>query len=210
MSTLLPGFFANIDLGKDPFTLPSGLIDVSGLNFAIALCEDDPPIVERFTTWGMQADAATLYQALSVKNTLIIGDAGACYVLDEEQHDDDGVPIPTVYETMPLPEDTPEETITTQKRLHYITWQLKPTASLIASTGTAVGIIVKLKITDVDNAANFFTRTLTQFTTKMRIQVGLRARQWVIRWQFDSTEDIAMLSFGQAVQIVSTPYAPQV
>ena len=210
MGTLLPGFFINVDLGKDPLVLPTGLIDVSGLNFAITLCEDDDPVKERFTTWGMQADATTLYQALSVKNTLIVGDAGACYRLDEESHDDDGIPIPTVYETMPLPEDTEEETITSAKRLHYITWQLKPNIAFTATTGTPVGLQVTLKITDVDDDTNFFSRTLTQFTPKMRVQIGLRARQWVIKWTFDSTQDIAMISFGQAIQNVATPYAPQV
>lgn len=202
MATLLPGFFAHVDLGRNPLVLPTDLIDVSTLDFAITLCEDDAPVSERFTTWGMQADAATLYQALSVRNTLIVGDAGAIYVLDEYQHDDDGVPIPTVYETMPLPEDTTEDTITTQKRLHYITWQLK-------TPPPSAGYKVNVKVVDVDDETNFITRTITQTKAKERVQIGLRARQWRIRWQFESTQDIDMLSFGQAIQIVSTPYAKQ-
>lgn len=81
--TALPGFFSVIRLGEKVATDPGPIIDVSDVNFAIVMHDDDSPAPNRYTTWGLEADSATLYQTLSSNNKIIIGNAGYVYKLDE-------------------------------------------------------------------------------------------------------------------------------
>ena len=202
MSKLLPGFFAHVDLGRSNLPPPSGFIDVSGLDFALTMCEGDAPVESRYVTWSMQVDAATLYQSMGSKNTIIVGDEGNIYKLDEDHHNDDGSPIPVVYETLALPEDTPDIQATSMKRLHSITWQTK---DLPPSSGHKVIVVV----TDIDDTTNKITRNVTQTTNKMRVPIGLKARQWKIWWYVDTSFDFDMISFGHMFQIMHRPYTKQ-
>ena len=202
MGTLMPGFFAHVDLGRSNLSPPSGFIDVSGLDFALTMCEGEAPVESRYTTWGMQTDSATLYQSMGAKNTIIIGDEGNIYRLDEDNHNDDGAPIPQVWETLALPEDTPEIQATSMKRLHAITWQTK---DLPPSSGYKITVVV----TDIDDTTNKISRNVTQTTNKMRVPIGLKARQWRIWWYVETSFDFDMISFGHMFQIMHRPYTKQ-
>lgn len=198
----LPGFFAKIKLGEAVIDDPGTIIDLSNVNFAIVMHDDDAPVPHRFTTWGMQADSATLYQSLTNTNKIIIGDAGYIYALKENVHDDDGVNIPLVIETGPLPEADAESSTTAQHRLHRIMWQLftKPPVK---------GHEITVRVTDMDDSTNYKEMTVRQTTTKLLLPITITARQFRIKWKVDVTQDFDIVSFGYAYQTLNRPYWKQ-
>ena len=202
-----PGFFASVILGEETSsnTISNiGDLDVAGLNFALALHESDPPLVERYTTWGLQADTSLVYQTLSRKNQLVIGDAGNLYVLEDAQHTDDGLPISLVILSAPYPIPSDKEPLTTAKRLHEVTWQLRTAPP----TG---GQLVTISVYDVDDPTNSNSRTITQTTQKANVQLALNnARQWHFRWDITTNQDYDILAIGYKYQVLNRPYAPKV
>jgi hypothetical protein len=195
----LPGFFSQIRLGNPTVIDPGDEIDVSGLNFAFVMHEDDDPVKERFTTWGLEADSATLYQTLSKNNKIIIGNLGYAYSLREDVHTDDNVKIPIVWTSGPLPEVDDQTTTTMQHRLHYITWQIR-------TAPPSTGHLVTVKVIDMDDATNFSQLTVLQTETKMMLPIPLVARQFRIRLSASVAQDYDIMSFGYSYQEMNRPY----
>lgn len=195
----LPGFFASIKLGDAIITDPGDVIDIAGLNVAIVMCEDDAPVEHRFTTWGLQADSATLYQTLSDKNKIIIGNTGFVYALRETIHDDDGVAIPVLWESGPLPEVDEQAPITQQHRLHHVTWQIK-------TAPPTMGHVVTVRVIDMDDATNFMQLVVYQTETKVLLPITVTARQFRIRMSVLTTQDFDPVSFGYKYQTLHRPY----
>lgn len=194
-----PGFFSAIKLGDGQVDDPGDKIDLGALNFAIVMHEDDEPVAQRFTTWGMGADSATLYQTLSNFNKIIIGNNGAVYALEEDVHSDDGVAIPVTVESGPLPEATPDESTTMQHRVHRIVWQ-------ISTPPPTRGHRVTIKLTDVDDSTNFTQLIIQQTETKLLLPMTITARQFRIRITVSVTQDYDPISFGYTYQSLNRPY----
>ena len=195
----LPGFFSVVKLGKSVVTDPGDRIDVSDLNFAIVMHEDDEPTRYRYTTWGLQADAATLYQTLSDNNKIIVGDHGIIYSLSESVHDDAGVKIPWLWESGPLPE-VDAETLTTQpRRLHSVAWQIK-------TPPPETGHTVTVKVIDMDDADNYRQLTIVQTETKVLLPITITARQFRIRMSVLVGQDFDPISFSYSYQTLNRPY----
>lgn len=194
-----PGFFSIIRLGEAVVDDPGDVIDISGLNFAIVMHDDDEPVPHRFTTWGLEADSSTLYQTLSDNNKIIIGNTGFVYALDEDTHSDSGVAIPITLESGPLPEASAEETTTMQHRIHRLTWQIR-------TVPPAEGQLLTIKLTDVDDSTNFTQLRLKQTETKLLIPMTITARQFRIRITTSVTQDYDPVSFGYSYQTLNRPY----
>lgn len=195
----LPGFFSVIKLGEAAVIDPGDIIDIHDLNVAIVMHDDDEPVKNRYTTWGLEADSATLYQTLSDNNKIIIGNVGYIYSLDEEIHADDGVGIPFLWESGPLPEASADENTTVQHRLHRIMWQIKtvpPTA----------GHLLTVKVIDMDDETNLTQLTLVQTETKMLLPITVTARQFRIRISGTVAQDFDIVSFGYTYQTLNRPY----
>jgi hypothetical protein len=196
----LPGFFSHIKLGAETVIDPGDIIDVSDLSFAIVMHDDDDPVPHRYTTWGLEADSATLYQTLSDRNKIIVGNAGHVYALREESHTDSGVNIPMLWESGPLPEDSEEETITMQHRLHALTWQVKTPPPV------DVGYTVAVSVIDMDDSANLTAKTVIQTETKVLVPITITARQFRIRLSVSVNQDFDIVSFGYSYQSLNRPY----
>lgn len=195
----LPGFFSVVKLGKSVVTDPGDRIDVSDLNFAIVMHEDDEPTPYRYTTWGMQADSATLYQTLSDNNKIIVGDHGIIYSLSESVHQDDGVDIPLLWESGPLPEASAEELVTMPRRLHSIALQ-------IGTPPPATGFNAAVRVIDMDNSKNFVQLPLFQTETKVLLPITITARQFRIRLTVRVGQDFDPVSFSYTYQTLNRPY----
>lgn len=194
-----PGFFAMIKLGRAVVIDPGDRIDIHDLNFAIVMHDDDNPVPYRYTTWGLQADSVTLYQTLSDLNKIIIGNAGYAYKLDEELHSDDGVNVPILWESGPLPQVQADTATTVQHRLYSISWQIRtppPTA----------GHTVSVWVIDMDNSANIAYALVQQTETKMLVPITITARQFRIRMSVKVSQDFDPISFSYRYQTLNRPY----
>ena len=188
-------FVVNLDEGAGD---PGGIdLDIGNLNVAVAMHEDDPPISQRFTTWGLGVDSAVLYQTMGDRNKLIVGDAGRIYYLTEDENTDDGVPIRTVYQSGPLPEVDADVTAESQKRIHEFWWQT-------ADDPPSSGWIVVVTFIDADSRAAV-VRRVTQASRKMRVPVGLRCRQFLVRIEVTTATDFAPIAWGIRGQVLGRP-----
>ena len=199
------GTFPQIKLARDNDGGGGGTIDLTDLNMALVFSEDhtvEP--AQRYSLWYLSGEVATLYQNIAQPNQILIGEAGNVYVLDEAATSDDGAGIEVIEETGPLPKplagDNPEYTVTSEKRLHEVWWQ-------VASPPPRGGHLVTLTITDQDNAAYTVSKTVTQLTTKMRVQIHMKARQWRIMLRVVPTSAFDVVSRGCIFQVVDGPYA---
>lgn len=204
----LPGFYAAVELGKGTVVPGGPKLNTASLNFAIVMNEDDDPVPQRYSTWGMATDAAVLYQANNQPNQIIMGDAGKIYLLEETRHLDDGKPILNVWQSGPLPEPEPGNGLVaiSQKRIHEFWWQ-------IAEEPPAGGYDVTLNFIDIDDPGNplvtssgEIVRRVTQTTRKQRIQVGLRCRQFKVRISVTTDRDYCITSWGIKGQQLERPY----
>lgn len=194
-----PGFFSVINLNNATVTDPGDRIDVRDLNFAIVMHDDDDPVPHRFTTWGLQADSATLYQTLSEYNKIIVGNGGYVYSLSESVHSDSGALIPLVWESGPLPEADPDAPTTQQHRLHSIAWQIQT----LPPVG---GHIVVVQVIDMDDSTNRMRLMLRQTETKVLLPITITARQFRIRLAVSVTQDFDIVSFAYNYQSLNRPY----
>lgn len=199
------GVFAQIKLARDTDGGDGGgVIDLTDLNMALVFSEDhaEEP-AQRYSLWYLSAEVVTLYQNIALPNQILLGEAGNLYVLDEASLTDNGAGIPVVEETGPLPpppSGNAEYATTSEKRLHEVWWQ-------VATPPPAAGHAVTLTITDQDNAAYVVQKHVTQTTTKMRVQITMKARQWRIAWRVIPTTDFDIVSRGCSFQVVDGPYA---
>lgn len=199
--TNLNDFFVAADLGKGIATTPGGDLDIAGLNFALVLHEEAAPLVERFTTWGLQADAAMVYQTLRQKNQLIIADAGNLYLLEDDHHDDDGLPLSLVVRSIPYPIPTEKDPLTTPKRLWDVMWQTR-------TPPPASGHLVTVTAFDADNETVFVAVTVLQTTQKVIVRLPLAGvRQWVLQWKLTTNQDFDLVSLGYKYQLMNRRYA---
>lgn len=193
----VPGYFAGATL--IPADIVGNLDDglaVEDLNFALVLNEASAPVTERYTTWGLAADAGVLYQNLNQPNLLIIGDAGIIYVLDNERPHDDGAVIPLHFRTGPVPQSTANTDVHTFRRFHSVSWET-------ASTPPAQGWYTQLQAWDVDDQSNVYTTSFTQFQKEVRVKIPLRARQIIIEWFVNTTTDYNPV--GMQLRFQNTP-----
>jgi len=201
-----PGWFASVELAAAVSTGTGGDsiiggLDVAGLNFALVLHEDAPPLAERFTTWGLQADCAIIYQTLAQPNQMLIGDAGNIYVLTDAQHHDDGHAISLIRTSIPYPIPSQDAPLTSPKRLWDVMWQVR-------TAPPAAGYLVTVSATDVDNPANTVSRTLTQTQARVIVRLPLSGvRQWVFRWDLTTDQDYDIISLGYKYQVLQRRYA---
>lgn len=191
----LPGFFISVDLGDAILSNPQNVIDVSNLNFAVVMAEDDAPVQARWTTWGMEADSLYLYQALTDKNRIIAGNNGFLYVLNEEEFTDGGNAIPIILTTAPLP--TPDDSVSayTMKRVHSIIWEIHTPPPI-------AGYEITVTLTDVDDESNTVSRTVTQYGTRMEIDLALRARQFRLTLSASVTTDFDLILLACKFQVM--------
>ena len=194
-----PGCYAVIELGDAVSDTSGSGINLRGLNFAVVMAEEEAPITERFSTWGMSAESSTLYQSLDNVNQMIIGSNGKIYVLTEDTYHDDGIPIKMVFQSGPLPE--PNEDVPAQqlKRLHGVYWQ-------IANDPPSTGYIVTLTVFDTDNPTHRAVRSFTQYSRKVLVPISIQARQWKVRIEVTVDSDYAPLGVGMNYQILNRPY----
>ena len=199
-----PGWFASVELAgavSTGTTSNIGVLDVANLNFALVLHEEEAPLVERFTTWGLQADAALVYQTLASPNQMFIADAGNIYLLTDDQHHDEGQAISIIRTSIPYPIPSEKDPLTSPKRLWDVMWQIR-------TAPPASGIVVTISATDVDTPTNTVEVTLTQTTQKVIVRLPLSgARQWVFRWDVTTTQDYDIISLGYKYQIMNRRYA---
>lgn len=195
----LPGCYTVIELGKSTSTPSGPKLNLKDLNFTVVLNEDDAPLTERYTTWGMAAEAATLYQANNQPNQLLIGDAGNVYLLREDRQLDGGRPITMSWQSGPLPEPGENTPALAPKRIHEFWWQ-------IDEDPRRAGFEVTVTFTDVDDPTNVVVTSIIQRTRKARVIVGLRCRQFQVSLTVTTRFDYAITQWGIRGQIMSRPY----
>jgi hypothetical protein len=197
---LLPGVHAVIELGK-AVANPSGpTLDLADLNFAIVMSEETEEPRARFATWGMAADAGTVYQTNNASNKIIIGDAGNLYLVDPDLHSDDGVPVPLVIQTGPLPGVEDNLPANVKKRIHEVSWQ-------VATPPPTGGYIVWVTIMDVDNPTTNYRQLVVQQTTQqVLVRVGLECRQFKIRMEVTTNQTYDLITIGVKGQLLHKPY----
>jgi hypothetical protein len=196
----LPGAHAVIELGK-AIANPSGpTLDLADLNFAIVMAEEMEELQARFSTWGMAADSGTVYQANNAGNKIIIGDAGNLYVLDPDIHSDDGVPLPLVIQTGPLPGVEDNTPANVKKRIHEISWQ-------VATAPPPGGYLVWVTVMDVDNPTTNYRQFVVQQTTQqVLLRVGLECRQFKLRIEVTTDQTYDLITIGVKGQLLHMPY----
>jgi hypothetical protein len=197
---LLPGAYAVIELGK-AIANPSGpTLDLADLNFAVVMAEETEELPSRFSTWGMAADSSVVYQANTVGNRIIIGDAGNLYVLDPDIHSDSGVPIPLVIQTGPLPGVEDNLPANVKKRIHEVSWQ-------VATPPPPPGYTVWATIMDVDNPTKNYRQYMVRQTTRqVLIRVGLECRQFKLRLEVTTNQTYDLITIGIKGQVLHKPY----
>lgn len=198
----LPGCYLQVNLGASTLQPPTTTqIDITNLNFALVMCEDDTPVQQRFTTWGMRANSAMVYQQQTSKNQIIIGYQGNIYLLDEDTKKDTGITIPLRIETVSLPEVDPSTTgpITGIRRMKEIYWQTN-------DTPPSSGYQIKLTLVDEDDSTNFVIRNILQYTNKMRVPMSIKCRQFRIIWELSVGTDFDIISYGYTFQNLERPY----
>jgi hypothetical protein len=192
----LPGCFLSIDLGDQILSDPSNVIDVSNLNFAMVMSIDAEPVESRWTTWGIEADSLYLYQSTTNKNKVIAGNAGYLYSMSDEVYTDGGNAIPIVISTTPLPAVDDSTDAYTMKRLHSVIWE-------VHTPPPSSGYEITLTVTDVNDETNTITRTVTQYATRMEVDIALKARQFRIRLSTSVNKDFDLVLLGYKFQVMN-------
>lgn len=196
----LPGLFASVTLASPP---PGAIVNppnISTINRAIVLHKSDNPAPDRFTEWVINADSTLVYQTGGALPKFYIGDAGNIYQLSESVLTDAGAAIPLTIITQALPKISEDYTITTQKRVLEAVWTM-------ATQPPTAGYSVTFTATDVDDPTNVVTKTVAYNTRKVRIPIGLKARQWQFSWVVSVSQDFNILSWGYSFQVTHRPYA---
>jgi hypothetical protein len=196
----LPGAYAVIELGKAIADPGGPSLDLANLNFAVVMDEEMEELQSRFSTWGMAADSSTVYQANTVGNKIIIGDAGNLYVLDPNVHSDSGVPIPLVIQTGPLPGVEDNLPANVKKRIHEVSWQ-------VATPPPPGGYLVWVTVMDVDNPTTNYRQFVVQQTTQqVLLRVGLECRQFKLRLEVTTNQTYDLITIGIKGQVLHKPY----
>jgi hypothetical protein len=193
----IPGFFFSVDLGTDVLTQPDVNTDVSSLNVAVVAHDDVKPVPTRWSTWGLDADSLFLYQSQTDTNRVLVGNTGFIYRLDEKIHTDNGVPLPVTLCTSALPPVDETNVAATMKRTQEIKWSLR-------TPPPSSGITVTITLTDVDDATNTVTRTVTQLLPQCHVDLTIRARQFYIKFTVNGSSDFDVTYIGYSYQTMST------
>lgn len=194
-----PGFFASVFYGNSVLSAPTGAYDVSNVNFAMVYHEEEDEWKDRWTTWTLDADSMLLYQPANAPNSLIIGNDGHLYVLDDEYATDDGKAIPITLISCPLPEVDAQQGITasSRKRFQSVWWEL-------ATKPPTLGYRITVTLTDVNDPTNTVTRYVTQTTNRMHVDITLRCRQAYLSITTEVGKDFDPVVIGWSFQQEST------
>lgn len=193
----LPGFFINVELGDEILSNPTSVIDVSDLNFALVLSEDEEPVAARWTTWGLEADTLYLYQSLTDKNKVIGGNNGFLYVLNEDEFTDAGIAIPIIFTSSPLPEITERVSLSSVKRVHRFKWGVR-------TPPPSSGYNITLTLTDIDDPSNTTSREVLQRTQEMDVSISISARQFRATLSTSVTTDFDLVYWSYIFQTRDT------
>lgn len=179
----------SVTLGEGGGTAGGPGVEAGG-NFALILTEDDDPVPVRYTTWGLSAQAAIALQSQATGTQIVLGANGFLYELTPDSLTDDGTAITLTMETGILPlVDTSlkQHELFTEKILRVVEWTVSsPPAESTAVTITAI---------DAEDATNTVVRTVSQSDQHMSVQIGLRARRWIIRFEVQTTQPYSLVEF---------------